>query len=69
MERIRFSTRSIGTVIGIVSPGDRFPSSGPHEPCRRGPKRENPRKGAFLHDVRGSPGGVYFRRTPECDLK
>jgi hypothetical protein len=26
MERIRFSTRSIGTVIGLFTPGDRFPS-------------------------------------------
>jgi hypothetical protein len=59
MAKIRFSTRSSDMVIGLFSPGDRFPSSGPHEPCRRARKCERPRKGAFLHDERGSSGAVY----------
>ena len=58
MDSIRFSTRSIGTVIGLSPLGEWFPSGVTHLPCRHGPKRERPRKGAFLHDERSSSGAV-----------
>jgi hypothetical protein len=54
IDRIRSATRSIGTVIGLFSPGDRFPSGVAHLACRRGRKCESPRKGAFAHEERRS---------------
>jgi len=47
MDRIRFSTRSIGTVIGLFTPWKGF-SSDESMYCADGPhKDENPRKGGF----------------------
>ena len=69
MDRIRSVTRSIGTVIGMFTPWKRFPSKVSIYLAAGAGNANAPGRGRFCMTSAGRPGGVYFGRTPKCDLK